>query len=105
MIDFLFSQFKSWLGWLIAGAGGLLVIFFQRWKNKRLQGKLDEQDRAISTYKVKEEIHQRDIKTDSELLENIEQLREKVNNAKSPEAGAGEISGAINNYFDGNKRS
>ena len=65
MIETIIALIGKALWPIIAGAGGLLVIFFQRWKNKRLQGKLDEQDRAISTYKAKEEIHRRDGQVDA----------------------------------------
>jgi hypothetical protein len=103
MIETILSIIGKALWPIIAAAGGLVVIFFQRWKNKRLQGKLDYQDRVISTYEVKEEIHRQDQAINDTTDKQINDLRERVDHAKTPEAGAGKVSGAINDYFGGNK--
>jgi hypothetical protein len=102
MIDLIFSQLQSWLGWIVAGAGGLVVIFFQRWRNKRLQEKLDWQDRVISTHEAKEEINRRDQATQVETDKRVIDMREKVDNAETKEQATRAVSDGLDGYFGGN---
>lgn len=99
MIDFILSQLTSWAGWAVAALGGLAAILIQRWRNRRLQEKLEQQDRAISTYKAKEEINRHDQEADTVTDKQISDLRRRVDNAESPEEKAGAVSGALDEFF------
>lgn len=106
MIDLILSLLGGFKG-LIVGAFSLIAGIWALWAKRKIGRQADtiaEQDRAISTYKVKEEVHQQDGKTDAEAYQKILELEEKVDHAESPEQAAGHVSGALDGYFGGDKK-
>lgn len=103
MIDTILSILSSiWKP--VASIGGMIAAIFFLWrKNKKQAERLAKQEQVIRTHEAKEEVHKQDQTIDSQLDRRFEELRGKVDNAKTDSEAADVVSQSLNGYFRGDR--
>ncbi len=79
-------------------AGAILL-----WRNRRLKATVERQDAVIKGHQAKEKVHNQDLELESAADTQIDDLRERVSRAESPEQAAQIVGDALNEYFGGKK--
>ncbi len=100
MIDLILSLIGGFKG-LIVGAFGLIAGIWALWAKRKIGRQaetIEQQDRAISTYKVKEQIHSQDQATDTKTDQTVRELYEKILK-EEPEQAAGEVAESDRQVF------
>ena len=87
----------------IAGLLAGLLVLFQRWRNRRLKARIDQQNQVIRGHQAKDEVHRQDREIDADADSQINDLRGRVQQAETPEAAAQTVSDGLNEFFGGKK--
>ncbi len=98
-MTWLFSLLKSWAGLALAAGGGLLVLLFQRWRIKRKDAVIDRQEHVIKAHEAKEQVHEQDRELEKDADTQINDIRERVDTAESPEKAAQAVADGLNEFF------
>lgn len=98
MIETLFAIFGKWL-MPVTVLFTLVLGLFQRWRTNRLREQLDDAQRANQMHEVKEKVHEQDQVLESGADNEIEKIRDKVNQAGTREQAAEEVANGLNDYF------
>src|SRR5574343_487763 len=83
------------------GAIGALFGLFWRAKAKRQAETIEQQDQAIKVHETKDKAHQHDITEDYNANQQIDEVRQQVNDENDPAAAAGKLGEAFDAYFSG----
>src|SRR5574343_1414836 len=90
----------------IAGIGALIAGLYKAWlrgKAKRQAETIEQQDQAIKVNEAKDKAHQHDITEDYNANQQIDEVRQQVNDESDPAAAAGKLGEAFDAYFGDKK--
>lgn len=79
---------------ILAAAGSFLL-----WRNQRLRDTVADQKQTIKAHERIQEIHQQDQAAAREVDRRIEEVRDNVEKAETPEQGAGAVASALDAIF------
>ena len=96
----LMGGFKGAIVGVLSLLAGLFGLFWKGRYNQERAAK-ERYAEAVKMHEAKEKVNQHDAFADGELDKSVELLREKVEHAESPEAGAEDVSAELDKYFGG----
>jgi len=105
MIEILLSLFGGLKGLIVGGLGllgGVYALYYKTKFNRERQEK-EEYRQANRMHEAKEEVHRQDQAQDAKVEQKINEVRDRLDKAPNQEEAANAVSGAINDYFGGNR--